>query len=320
MHKQEFIRLIDDAAGSLGITVAHFSDNWAMRLSRAGMTKYIVGYTFPLNDATCCKIARNKNLCSEILTCNKIPHIPHRLLYSPTILLKRDISEGNISTVEQFISQYGFPIVVKRNNSSKGEGVFIADNRTELEGVSQKVFHSDNVLCLSPLRKALHEYRNVILNNDCVLSYEKIRPHIIGNGSSSVIDLLFEFYQSNKPSRNQANFFDNLFSNRLDDVPEAGEKVFLQWKHNAAAGTRYRTIQDRAIEEMAAKAAAAINATFVTVDIVHSPEYGLEVLEINASVVLNAFSCVSEECYQKARDVYQLALQQVFHVQSRNSQ
>src|SRR6266516_2524672 len=133
MHRPEFIKQIDHAASSLEIDVTYLTGNWAIQLAKDGVTKFIVGYTFPLNDAACFKIVRNKNLCSEILTANNIPNVPHKLILSPDILQKRKNKIGNFKIIEQFISENGFPLLVKKNNSSKGEGVYLLNNEPELE-------------------------------------------------------------------------------------------------------------------------------------------------------------------------------------------
>ena len=97
MHRPEYIQLIKEAASILGIEVEYFTSNWAIQLRKGQITKFIVGYTLPLNDSTCYKIARNKNLCSEILSANKIANVPHQLILSPTILEKRNALINHLS-------------------------------------------------------------------------------------------------------------------------------------------------------------------------------------------------------------------------------
>ena len=117
MHKPQFIKIIDEVANILEIKTTHFSENWGIKLSKDGVSKFIIGNTFSLNNASSNKIAQNKNLCSEILNLNNIANVPHKLLFSPTILQKRNCKNGNREAINQFIKENGFPFLIKKNNS-----------------------------------------------------------------------------------------------------------------------------------------------------------------------------------------------------------
>ncbi|MCW3090474.1 MAG: cphA [Ferruginibacter sp.] len=313
MHSPEFITAINEAAAKLGIKATHFPTNWAIELKKNGLTKFIVGYTLPLNDSASYKIARSKNLCCEILNSHEINNVPHKLLLSPTILLKRKKTVGNNKSIEEFIHENNFPFLIKRNNSSKGDGVFLIQNEVDLENVLSLVYSTDSTLCLSPYRKITGEYRNIVLNNECMLSFEKQIPCVIGNGESLIIELLADYLKTNKNSPIKLeNIFDASLLTRLKEKPKKNERIYFQWKHNASFGMKYEIINNERLKLIASKAAQAINAKFVSVDIIESEKYGLEILEINASVVLNSFSSISTEYYTRTVDIYTHALNEVF--------
>jgi glutathione synthase/RimK-type ligase-like ATP-grasp enzyme len=314
MHSLEFIKLINDASAQLGIDVKHLSTNWAIKLEKNGASKFIVGNTFPLNDSACFKIARSKDLCSEILSSNAVKNVPHELLFSPTVLLRRKNTGGNLSVLENFIKKNGFPFLIKRNNSSRGDGVFLVNNETEAENILGTLYTTDSTICLSPFRKINSEYRNVVLKGECLLSFEKQRPYVTGDGISTTIQLI-----SNYLDRYKGNYlkYPRLFQESLLDkltmIPSNGEKLFLQWKHNASFGVTYEVVDHKDVNDLAILAAKSINGKFVTVDIVHSDTHGYEVLEINASVVLNTFSSLSQTNYQMALSIFKKALAEVFN-------
>lgn len=313
MHNPEFVKAINQAASELGITTEHFPTNWAVKLVRGNDVRFIVGYTLPLNNSVSYKIARSKNLCSEILSANEIKNVPHQLLLTPTVLLRRKNGLGNTMEIQQFISDNNFPFLVKRNNSSKGDGVFLIQTETELEQVLSDIYSTDSTLCLSPYRKIISEFRNIVLNNRCLLSYEKKIAFITGDGKSLVIELLTEYLKNYQDAKaNPDNLFDESLLKRLKEVPKKNEKIFLHWKHNASFGTDYEIVNNESMKQMAVKATEAINAKFVSVDIVYSEEYSLEVLEINASVVLNAFSAVCPENFKLAVEIFKEALIETF--------
>lgn len=315
MHKPEYIKLITKAASELGIHVACIADNWAIQLKKDGIKKFIVGYTFPLNDSACYKIIRNKNLCSEILTLNNIANVPHQLVFSPSILVKRKSNEGNFKIIEKFISTNGFPLLIKKNNSSKGEGTFLINNEPELEDTLSKVYTTDSTLCLSPYREKVREYRNIVLDGRCLLSYEKHIPFIIGDGKSTIIDLLADFLKENRDtSIRPERLFDNSLMANFNTIPKQNEKVFLQWKHNRFLGTRYEIIDDTKIKHLAIKSVSTVNARFVSVDIIDSEKFGLEVLEINASVGIHYPIHYPDRSiyFENEIDIYRLALKETF--------
>lgn len=313
MHSGEYIKLINEASSQLKINVTHFSQNWAIKLSKFSITKFIIGYTFPSNDSTCYKIARNKNLCSEILTLNKIPNIPHQLVFSPSILVKRKVTKGNYEIVQKFISENGFPFLIKKNNSSGGDGVFLITNEPELENILSAIYNTDSTLCLCPYRENIQEYRNVVLDGECLLSYEKLRPFISGDGRKTIIELLSESKKEESHIVSKAgNLIDDSLIKRFTEIPKQSEKVFLQWKHNATQGTRYEITNIVEMKKMAIEAAQAIHANFASVDIAYSDKFGFEVLEINASVVLHLFSSTSLDNYRIAVEIYRLALKSLF--------
>ena len=312
MHKPEFLRLIEEASEKLGISMCHFSDQWAIRLSKGRNTKYIVGYTFPLNNAASTRIARNKNVSSEVLTADGIPNVPHYPLYSPKLLVKWGRTAGSIEQINRLILQTGFPLIIKRNESSGGEGVFLVHNHAQLEKVLAELYNNDSVVCLAPFRQVLHEYRGVVLKRESILCFEKIKPCVIGDGQLTILELLNEFMRRRRGEEYPATAFDPSLLGRLDRVPQKGEQVFLQWKHNASVGMQYEIIDNRAISVLAEKAAGAIDADFVSVDIIYTNQYQFEVIEINAAVLLNSFSTASEVHYMKALNVYELALKEMF--------
>lgn len=315
MHKPEYISKINEAAASLGIKVGYLTGNWAIQLSKDNLTKYIVGYAFPLNDATCFKIVRNKNLCSDVLTANHIPNVPHQLILSPDVLQKRKSTTGNFKFIQQFISENGFPLLIKKNNSSKGEGVYLINSEPELENILAKIYLSDMSLCLSPFRENIREFRNIVLDGECLLSYEKQIPFIVGDGNRTVIELLSELLKKHQEINEKSdNLFESPLVSRLNDVLKENDKLFLQWKHNRNIGSRYEIIENNEIKQMAVASARAVNGKFVSVDIIQSEKFKLEVMEINASVGIHfpIYCPKSEVAYEKGLEIYKLALQKCF--------
>lgn len=313
MHRPDYVRMIQQIAASLDIECTLLTGNWTIQLKKGSKTQYIIGYAFGLNDAACFKIIRNKNVCSEILQVNGIPNVPHELLLSPSIFMRRKVGEGNRNRIEAFIDEHGFPVVLKKNNSSKGEGVFRANTEAEFEDTLAKLYTSEEAICLCPFRKDLTEYRSVILDGECFLTYEKKRPSLVGDGVSTVRDLFFQFSHSTSASSAKPGFYyDNELVEKLDYIPAPGESILLQWKHNRALGTQYNYVEHSEIRSLSVRAAKAVNARFVTVDVVCSPDFGFEIMEINASVSLHRVKMLNNEDYDGESSIYRKAVEKLF--------
>ncbi len=317
MHRPEYIKIIEEVSLTLNIGVKHLSDNMAIQLKKNGITKYIVGNTFPLNDSACYKIARNKNLCCDILTANNVANVPHQVLFSPTVLERRRIEKGNYERIHNYILDNGFPLLIKKNNSTKGEGVYLVNNEAELENVISKVYVTDSTLCLSPFRNNICEFRNIVLDGECLLSYEKQIPFVIGDNKRILMELISEFVKKNVDSTiKPEKIFDISLINKMTYIPQQNEKISLQWKHNRNIGIKYKLVNDLVLNELAVKAANAISARFVSVDIIYSDKYGFEVLEMSPSVSIHfpILSSAKSDVCSKEIEIYKLALKKTFNI------
>jgi glutathione synthase/RimK-type ligase-like ATP-grasp enzyme len=316
MHSPEYITLIEEQAKELGIEIRHYAEKWAMELRLNSSKKFIVGYTFPLNNSACYKIIRNKNLCAEVLQENNVPVVPHDVLYSPTHLDKHHDFRGNSELIAEYIKKYNYPLVIKKNNTTKGQGVFIAKNATQLEKILAFVFTTEAAVSISPYRESIREFRNVILDGKCLLTYEKHIPCVIGDGVKTLIELLSDYVQANPSILNKkGRLFDPAIFKQITYIPEVGENLYLEWKHNRLKGSTYTMVEDDFLSALAIKAAIAVDARFVTVDIIKSEKFGLEVMEINASVGIHyTFADRGSFEYQMASGIYRKAIKKVFEL------
>lgn len=313
MKVRTIVEIYKKAAVNQKITAKVITNNGLIELQKGTKRKYIIGYTLPINDAATYKILREKNLCSDLLSFKGIKNVPHRLLVHPVIELKKKYCDGNYNKISSFIRKYNFPIVIKKYDSSKGEGVYLAKNYSELEFVITKLFQSENYICLCPFRKIKAEYRAIVYNNNCLLCYEKIIPHIEGNGEKNSIELIAEYL--NDINFTIWDYYCNLKHRDFiapNKILKKKEKLRLHWKYNNNKGYTYKETNNSSIIDLAVKAANTINAKFVSVDIINSLNHGFEILEINATVILDSFASLSKNNYKKAIYIYESVLKDMF--------
>lgn len=157
-------------------------------------------------------------------------------------------------------------------------GVYLSKSIEESENYIKQLFDDGKEsVSLCPFYNIEKEYRCFYLNGDILLIYGKERPY------------------------------------RLTD---SNKKVYLSWKHNLCGGAMPEIIEKgdlyNKLEEIAIKAAKAINITFATVDIIKTEDNKLYVIEINSGVCMSKFSERTENGYEIAKEIYRKALKLLF--------
>jgi hypothetical protein len=166
-------------------------------------------------------------------------------------------------------------------------------------------------IAVSPLIDIENEYRIIINHGEPCVIYCKQRPHIIGDGESTVEQLI-----------EKNNLQDIELTNGLDlqRVPKAGEEVTISWKHNLGQGSLPITIKDKKlINKLANFALAAgenLGLNFASVDIVSYNDktssgkdmIKYKILEVNSGVMMEVYSKISEANYEDALQNYYRAL------------
>lgn len=296
MNNFEIIDIIHTYCLDNSITLAKLSADYILKLTKGDNIRYIFNYRFDINSASTLLICNDKAGASAVLDSFNISNVHHELFLTP----QNDPS--TFKKITNFFNKYK-KIVCKVNDGCGGKDVYFIDNIKDLETAANKIFQKDKFIALCPFYNIKNEYRVIILNNTVKLIYSKERPYIIGNGKSSISELI------NKDSINLENI-------PLNHVLKENEKYYLTQKHNLKYGGVPKIIDTTSplfnkISILAKEAARAINGKFICVDIVDTDE-GLKVLEINASVKLKNFMNSCDANYGIAEKIYNDALDLMF--------
>lgn len=177
------------ACAQRAITVDAFSGDWILRLTRAGQTEHVVGYSFPLNSATAKEVADDKAAGAELLASRGVPCVEHRLFLRPD-LAGYVGARGNWAAIQAFAQASGGDMVVKPNQGTGGLGVTRVQTARELEAAVHAGFEAHRSLALSPFLPIRAEYRAVVLGGEVLLTYEKQRGddwrHNLAHGAQPV--------------------------------------------------------------------------------------------------------------------------------------
>lgn len=300
-----FFRIINELCEEMGIEISEYSFGLIKQLKKNGRIRNLVRYKLDLNSGTSCDIANDKYATYEILKSNNVPIIEHTMIFNPKTR-KDYVTALDLQIAKALFNKYNRKMVIKANNSYQGKEVFLIKEEDMVEKTILDIFNRNNdSLSLCPFENLKNEYRVIVLDNECLFSYKKDKPIVIGDGNKSIADFLIDL-KIEKPDSNLD----------LDYIPKNGEEVELNWKFNLSGGAKPKEITDKIlkceIEKIAILAAKAINIRFASIDIVENTNNELKVMEINATVCMNKFSENYENGYGISKELYRKALIKCF--------
>lgn len=165
-----------------------------------------------------------------------------------------------ISTFEQCkmaIKDIGFPVVMKPLDQGQGRGVSV--NICTIEQAKEafqdiRKISDNNIVVEQFLEGSV--YRITVSQGKLNTVYEMIPPFVIGDGSSTIAELIELENISRRKSREKGLAYSELIVNKavlnqlsndkmnIQTVPDKGRKVFLKRTSNTAAGGTYQLIND----------------------------------------------------------------------------
>jgi D-alanine-D-alanine ligase-like ATP-grasp enzyme len=308
------VGLIKEVAAEQGFKLSGFSQDWILRLEKGGDARHVFGYNFEINTATAQLLAGDKAAVSDLCEHLDIPHVEHKLFLHPKISGYVSRS-GNWPRMLAYAEKIGYPLVVKPNTGTGGEDVTRVDNAAELEQTVLQLFDVHRAICLSPYMEFEQEYRAVMLDENCELLYAKRRPHVIGNGTSSVLELIERLHVSGLLTQEMAGQAIEEHRGELKQVPAKGQEVIIGWKHNLGEGSAPQLVEEGPLREqlaaLARDAQRAVNIRFSSVDIVQT-KGELLLLEINSGVMMEYFVRHFEAGREMAKGIYSRAVSKMF--------
>lgn len=305
--KRTYTSLIKEICKEEDMEIESFSDDWIFRIRKDGKFKHILGYRFELNTGAVDSLCNDKAATSAILFSQGIPCVEHYFFLSPSNLFYLN-SSGNWDDIVRIFENNNKKIVCKQNEGTGGTNIYFIDNQIALEKAVQKLFSISRSLAVSPFYEIENEYRVIILDNEVQLIYKKIIPFVIGDGTSTVLQLL-------AGSPNEYNLKELSENIQFYDIPIQGEMVRLNWRHNLGQGANAEIISDKNMLEqlsaIAQKTAQALNIRFASIDIIKTGQE-LRVLEVNSGVMMEYFSNMNEDHYEISKRIYRAAIHKMF--------
>src|SRR3989344_4117232 len=208
-----------------------------------GVVRSLRYLSLDLNHIASSDIAKDKDYAKFFLNKNGYPVAEGQTVFSDSwaqvLKSNRKIPHGL-----RYAKKLGFPVIVKPNSSSQGSGVSVAYNQRELKSALIKIFKSDRIALVERYSPG-HDYRVVVLDNEVISAYERIPLSVVGDGKTSVIQLLKRknnlFIKQGWDTR--INFKDSRIKDKLrrrghtfKSVLKKGERVFMLHNANLSTG------------------------------------------------------------------------------------
>ena len=293
---QEFNIIIKRIGEELGIKVTLLSDNWLTILEKDNKIHYIQGYKFDLNNHGIGNIMDDKGLFNDLMHYKKLPTIEQISFfgcYDKEIVLDYFRKHNNL--------------IVKGNIGTCGTNVYLVKNEEDLFKKMDLLLSKQDSISIEPYYDIINEYRVILLNNEVKIMYGKERPVIIGDGKSTIKELAIKYNEFFKESNTIKN---------PDYIPKPNERIELDFRYNLSQGARLFTEIDSNLKEriikLAKEVTKALDITFASVDIIHTTDDKILVLEANSGVMMDNYIRLCKDGYNYAYNVYKEAIELMF--------
>lgn len=274
-----------------------------------GSRHFFKGTNFDLNGAGAAALAKDKDYAGRFLAEAGLP-VPQSLLVHSArrraaMALKNPAVAARLpgeAAAMAFAATVGWPVYVKPNEGSEGEGVARVDDERALRRHLDMLFAlNDRVLVQQAVGGADH--RVIVLDGMALAVFRRSPFSITGDGRRDIGSLAQSavdgFKEQGKGARidvADARIADYLAAGgrSLDYVPAKGEVVALLANANLSTGGSAADVSATIGEDvkcMAVAAARALGLRFAGVDLLldDKPDGGAIVLEVNAGPGLSYF-------------------------------
>ena len=233
----------------------------------------------------------------------------------------RNIDEG-----WQYAEKLGLPVIVKPLNLSSGILVTKVYNKNEYYEVAKKIFNVQSVLIVERFYLG-NDFRISVLDNEVMAAYQRIPLSIIGNGKSTILELLTIKQEElvkkvEKISIDLADFriFKNLQKQNLtfESIVPQGMIVYLLDNANLSAGGQAVDMTDNIhpdFQQLAINITKDMGLRLAGVDIltqnITQPLVDYTLLEVNSAPGLTHYASLGEKQRQQVEHLYRKILQEL---------
>jgi glutathione synthase/RimK-type ligase-like ATP-grasp enzyme len=172
VHHRFFNAALAEVAAARGLRYEEWAQGWCARVGDGRRWLSAYGYQLSLNSAVSASVARDKGAAAERLALDGLPVVPTQLVLGDVRQRWLDGRDSD-DVLDQVLADATFPLVVKPNEGSSGEGVFwCEDPETARRRVHELLVHEQSVV-VQPFLELEREERWVLLDGRAQLRYVK---------------------------------------------------------------------------------------------------------------------------------------------------
>lgn len=210
-----------------------------------GHRSYFKFNAINLNPLGSSKISEDKDFAHFFMHSMGYPIIPKsKTFFSNEWAEALGSPTRNLDAAYAYAQKLGFPLIVKPNSGSQGLGVALVHSKREFYRAMKVIFKQDKVAIVQP-QVLGKDYRLVVLDKKLISAYERIPLNVIGDGKSTIYQLLRKKQQQfNTIGRDtQINLEDPRIKEKikhqqlsLHSILGPGKKIFLLDNANLSTG------------------------------------------------------------------------------------
>ncbi|MFL6247587.1 MAG: hypothetical protein ACJ74H_16300, partial [Thermoanaerobaculia bacterium] len=154
-----------------------------------GTSRFFTRSSYDINRAGAAQVARDKALTKFYLERLGYPVLPGQAFFSESLALQIR-SDRNAEAACAYATELGFPVMIKVNSGSGGEGIERVGSAEEMNAALARAFELDDIVLVERYAHGLRDYRLLVLDGEVILTYER-RPFAIeGDGRSTIRELV----------------------------------------------------------------------------------------------------------------------------------
>lgn len=300
-----FQKLIKEICNELGIKYKILSKKWIMRLEKDGKVRYLSGNKFDLNGHAIGNMLDDKYAFYETLKYLDIPVCEHKIIYSENNQNNYAIGCQSKEDLLKYFNKYNRNVVIKPNKGAMGIGVYHITNEDDLYEKTKLLLTSKYSISICPFYHIKNEYRVVILDNEIKLIFKKINPTIVGDGVSTLKELLLKFNKY---------YYKNI---EIPDIILNKDEVYTyDFKFNLSQGSIASMDINPELKEklsrLALEVAKKVGITFASIDIIETEDNRLLIMEANSGVTINKVTKYIPNGKNIAKEIYKEAILKLF--------
>lgn len=318
-----FRKIYKDAAGAqdLRIKFSHATKAKGHIILSNGTEHRFAANDPGLNSRTSIRLAKDKFRCGEVLQEAGVS-VPKTVLVPGFATVEQE-EQGQPTQIELMIrqsirllvDQVGYPLFVKPNTGSEGHGVYRADDEKSLKRILRRARrNSDEVLVQQA--SVGQEYRVVVLGGKVLMAYQKVPLGLIGDGVSTIGDLLNQQLNELKKTRKlrlraaspKIDFTLSALGYDRGSILKAGKLIYPVPSANLAQGAhpidKIDYINER-FADVCERIAKAMKIKFMGIDLMVDEKSGsYHIIEVNSKPGFGKYAGQSPEHRQRVAEVY----------------